>query len=330
MNSVARTSLSIPLDWRMVPQDDDLEETTSAENPRKRFPAGSLILTYMEMIVDIWKRDQPFSPAPWIRGCRGDWRCSYLHFGDRPQPALGTIAWALITCMSAEFELNIGPRSANWIVEHWTYNIDDTIVTDISNNFEEEVRSIDTTGRNGTATGICSSLTKRDLPSQNVRWQETNVRIPLKHILYLFTDLFVNFFLPLSSNEPISPKYPRGYKFSARTADFDAVMTLEFLNTEVRQPYASTPITARHLFLAIYCRIFSAYYTGDYQDEEQRQWGFKAGFAFPRATRGQYATLTLHKPRPEEVAGLNGERLAWENLWKGKNATGNMAPVEVA
>ena len=308
-NSDPAQSLAVPITNDNRPRNSRLEISTSPQNPRKAFPAGALMQTYLDIIEMVWMEEDVLPEVPWIRGCISNWLCTYYHFGDRPHPPLGTTAWAVISVLSEEFRLNTEPHSARWAVEHWTYFVDGQLVTDISNNFPDEIDAASFSGvPPANSTQRRSALSQ--LPETIETLTFTATDIPLRSVLFLLSDLHVRFFFGIPYTNPLAPL--EGYTWQTlRDPATGAKITLEILDTAPPPGFEQETIKVDDLYYSFKWRILSEW-TGGYEEEESHQHGWIATFRIEGAAT-DYARITLDVAAEETADGdvLN------EDTWTG-------------
>ena len=265
----------------------------------------------------------PWDPNNWVAGCLPNiHQCTFYHFGTLPIPPPGNIAWCIIDVLSEQFRINQRPDSARWIVERWTYYINNHYVTDITNNFYQVAPSVapatdaidDPNGRNKTGSGgTCSQDKATNFAHPIMQLEYTDTVVPLRSILFLMSDLMIGFFFPIESRSPIAPVLKQGYKWQTRKdASTGAVITLEILDTTVPPGLGPENLRIDDLAWVILCELMREW-VGDYIDEKAHQKSFVAEFSVYQQSFN-FAKLTLEIPSRAETEGLE---VLDENTWTG-------------
>lgn len=279
--------------------------------------------TYLDIIEQVWTEEDEIAQVTWIRGCIFNWLCTYYHFGDRPHPPLGTTAWAVIGALSEEFRLNIAPRSARWVVEHWTYYADGQYVTDITNNFPDEINAASPSvapPANGTRPSPVS-----EIPETIPTLDFTATVIPLRSVLFLLSDLHIRFFFGIPYTNPLAPL--EGYKWqSQRDHATGARVTLEILDTALPIGFEHEAIKVEDLYHAFKWNVLTEW-TGQYEEEESHQHGWVATFRITGAA-ADYARITCDVAADDATAD-DGDVLT-EDTWTGGSWLDKGPPVKVS
>ena len=327
------TNLTSAIDNSNRPRRASLETVTDAANPRKGYPAGSLLWTYLEIINIIYYADTPLdvqAGRPWVRGCINGFECTYYNLDQYEQPPNAVIAWGIIGVIAEQFRLNTADKShAIWMVESWKYSVNGHLMSTITNDFptaETEAASLSSSiakSLNGSVSSLPASSCPRSQanlvsrsrvggkPTYLSRFRRNDLAVPLWSVLALFFDFLIRFLFQFDWSTPIDRYFQNGFTWSsAKDPVSGSFLKFEIMNVASPSVNEGHPILIGDLYEAVNCWLLRKW-VGPAEAEEAMQTGFVASFQVFE-TNIPYARLIL-----DQAADRDSLQILDLNRWTG-------------